>query len=121
MSDSNQNSCTPEGDNTPNLSELFGYSEDAHNVNRLYFSYILDHNENSESNSNTSALNNNNNNNRNYLISNLFNKQKKNRRKFDPDSLRKKIKQLILKYSLEFINRKIYTLFNKKNEQKNRR
>ena len=37
----------------------------------------------------------------------LFNPPKKHKRKYDPDCLRKKIKHLIIKYSLEFINSKI--------------
>ena len=57
---------------------------------------------------NTSSANNNNNNFNfnNINIGNLINPQKK-RRKYDSDSLRKKIKGLVLRYSLEFINGKI--------------
>jgi len=107
MSDDNQSQCTPEGDKTQNLIDLF--SENDNNINRLgNILFNLEENENHSSIMNTSSANNNNNNFNfnNINIGNLINPQKK-RRKYDSDSLRKKIKGLVLRYSLEFINGKI--------------
>ena len=116
MSDINQSQCTPEGDKTPNLTDLFSENDNNSNSNRLDNIYLTwEQNENSSSNMNTSSANNSNNNNfNNFNIGNIINPQKK-RRKYDPDCLRKKIKFLVLKYSLEFINYKIMKLLHKKN------
>jgi len=107
MSEDNQSQCSPEGDKTQNLIDLF--SENENNVNGLgNFLSHLEQNENNSSIMNTSSANNNNNNFNftNINIGILINPQKK-RRKYDSDSLRKKIKGLVLRYSLEFINDKI--------------
>ena len=116
MSDINQSQCSPEGDKTPNLTDLFSENDNNSNSNRLDNIYLTwEQNENSSSNMNTSSANNSNNNNfNNFNIGNIINPQKK-RRKYDPDCLRKKIKFLVLKYSLEFINYKIMKLLHKKN------
>ena len=82
MSEDNQSQCSPEGDKTPNLSDLF--SENDNNFNRLGNILInLEQNENSSSNLNTSSANNNNNNNFNYNninIGNIINPPKKKKK-----------------------------------------
>lgn len=112
------NSSSPEEGKSANLSDLFGYTEKYKNVDGQFLPFYFELIENSDISSNTSAINHNKNNHQNLIISNRVQLPKKNRRKYDPDCLRKKIKQLILKYSLEFINKKIKTIFNKKNEIK---
>ena len=66
--------------------------------------YINDNNFNPNNNSSSIIL---------YNESNFFKPTKKHKRKYDSDCLRKKIKHLILKYSLEFINSKIKKKKNK--------
>ena len=54
MSDINQSQCTPEGDKTPNLTDLFSENDNNSNSNRLDNIYLTwEQNENSSSNMNS--------------------------------------------------------------------
>ena len=104
MSEDKQFQINQEEDNSPNFFDFPSYF--VYSNNTLVNSFILEQNENNESNEVTSALPGNNANNVNYINSVNINKRKKKFRKYDPDCLRKKIKHLVLKYALEFINSK---------------
>ena len=115
MSADKQFQINQEEDNSPNFFDFPSYF--VYSNNTLVNSLILEQNENNESNEVTSALPGNKNNNVNYISNSVnINRRKKKFRKYDPDCLRKKIKHLVLKYALEFINSKIDK---KKNKIKN--
>ena len=104
MSDDNQSQCTPEGDKTQNLIDLF--SENDNNINRLgNILFNLEENENHSSIMNTSSANNNNNNFNfnNINIGNLINPQKK-RRKLHLNLPKKIFKSLIVMIYHRVIN-----------------
>ena len=115
MSADKQFQINQEEDNSPNFFDFPSYF--VYSNNTLVNFLILEQNENNESNEVTSALPGNKNNNVNYISNSVnINRRKKKFRKYDPDCLRKKIKHLVLKYALEFINSKIDK---KKNKIKN--
>ena len=82
-------------DETKRIEYMVGLNEKNNN-------YIIDNSFNPNNNSSIS-----------YKESKFFQPPKKHKRKYDSDCLRKKIKHLILKYSLEFINSKIKKKKNK--------
>lgn len=117
MQSSSSNDQSNHNTYTPN--EEFDYDLNNQNVREDNF-YVEEPNKHSESNTIMTDINNNNgsNNNGSNIYNNLLhcslernkprNSRKRNKpRKYDTDCLRKRMKYFVLKYSLEFINKKI--------------